>query len=134
MTDKQVLLAYRLKQAEETLSDAEKMLEGGFSPRSVVNRAYYSMFYGVLALFLYDDVHVKTSKHAGIISTFDREFIHTGKIDSYYSKLLHKMFDIRQEGDYKELFVISKEEAYKHVNIAKEFVEKIKAFIREKEI
>jgi len=134
MTDKQVLLAYRLKQAEETLSDAEKMLEGEFSPRSVVNRAYYSMFYGVLALFLYNDVHVKTSKDAGIISTFDREFIHTGKIDPYYSKLLHKMFDIRQEGDYKELVVILKEEAYKYVNNAKEFVEKIKTFIREKAI
>jgi uncharacterized protein (UPF0332 family) len=134
MTDKQVLLAYRLKQAEETLLDAERMLEGEFSPRSVVNRAYYSMFYSVLALFLFDDVHVKTSKHAGIISTFDREFIHTRKIDPYYSKLFHKMFDIRQEGDYKELVVISKEEAYKHVSNAKEFVEKIKAFIREKAI
>ncbi len=32
MTDKQALLEYRLKQAEETLSDAEKMLENNLSP------------------------------------------------------------------------------------------------------
>jgi len=32
MTDKQTLLAYRLKQAEETLSDAEKMMENRLSP------------------------------------------------------------------------------------------------------
>ena len=32
MTDKQTLLAYRLKQSEETLSDAEKMMENRLSP------------------------------------------------------------------------------------------------------
>lgn len=31
MTDKETLFMYRLKQAEETLQDAERMLEGGFS-------------------------------------------------------------------------------------------------------
>lgn len=52
MTDKDVLKGYRLKQAEETLLEAQKMLEGGFTPRTIINRAYYSMFYAVLALFL----------------------------------------------------------------------------------
>ena len=45
MTDRDSLFLYRLKQAEETLLDAEKMLGGSFTPRSVTNRAYYSMFY-----------------------------------------------------------------------------------------
>jgi uncharacterized protein (UPF0332 family) len=51
MTDRETLFAYRLNEAEETLTDARKMLEGGISARSVVNRAYYAMFYGVIALF-----------------------------------------------------------------------------------
>ena len=38
MTDKEALFLYRLKQAEETLSDAEEMLKGNFSPRSISNR------------------------------------------------------------------------------------------------
>ena len=63
MTDKETLLSYRLKQAEETLLDAEKMLQNNLSPRSITNRAYYSMFYAVLALFLKEDVNIKTSKH-----------------------------------------------------------------------
>lgn len=33
MTDKEALYSYRLKQAEETLEEAKKMLEGNFSPR-----------------------------------------------------------------------------------------------------
>ena len=75
MTDKQALFTYRLTQAEETLSDVKKMLEDKLSPRSIINRAYYSMFYAVLALFLKADINLKTSKHAGVISIFDNEFV-----------------------------------------------------------
>lgn len=37
MTDKEVLFTYRLQEAEETLSEAELMLNGAFSPRAIVN-------------------------------------------------------------------------------------------------
>jgi uncharacterized protein (UPF0332 family) len=129
MTDKEALFSYRLKQAEETLSDAEKMLEGDFSPRSIINRAYYAMFYGILALFLKMDVTIKTSKHVGVISIFDKEFIQTGKMDRYYSNLMHKMFNIRQKGDYKEFVEVPKVEAREHVKLAKEFLETIKTYV-----
>ena len=122
MTDKQTLLAYRLKQAEETLSDAERMLQDNLSPRSITNRAYYSMFYALLALFLGNDVNVMTSKHSGVISIFDKEFVHSGKIDKKFSKMLHKVFDARQEGDYKELVELSSEDAGEHVRLAKEIL------------
>lgn len=78
MTDKENLFLYRLKQADETLLDAEKMLKGNFTPRSITNRAYYSMFYALLALFIKTDVTIKTSKHSGIITLFDKEFVKTG--------------------------------------------------------
>lgn len=131
MTDKQTLFVYRLNQAEETLSDAEKMLEDNLGPRSIINRAYYSMFYTLLALFLKADIALKASKHAGVIPIFDKEFVHTGKIDKHYSKILHKAFDVRQEGDYKELVELSAEDAAEHVTLAKEFLAGIKVFIEE---
>lgn len=129
MTDKEALFTYRLKQAEETLWDAERMLQGGFSPRSITNRAYYSMFYVVLALFIKADVSIKTSKHVGIISIFDKEFILTGKIERYYSEIFHKMFNIRQKGDYKELVEITSEDSLDHVRLAKEFIENIRNYM-----
>ncbi|MDI6794658.1 MAG: HEPN domain-containing protein [bacterium] len=107
--------------------------EGGFSPRSITNRTYYSMFYAVLALFLKTDVNLKTSKHIGVISLFDKEFIKTGRIDKYYSIILHKMFNIKQKGDYKEFVEISIDEAGEHVKIARKFLDAIKGFIRELE-
>ena len=129
MTDKQVLFTYRLTQADETLSDAKRMLQNKLSPRSIINRAYYSMFYALLALFLKADINLKTSKHAGVISIFDKEFVHTGKIDKHYSKILHKVFNARQEGDYKELAELSHEDASEFVKFADEFLEGIKKIV-----
>jgi len=133
MTDRETLFEYRLQQAETTLADAKKMLDEGISPRSVINRAYYSMFYMVLALFLKMNLTLKTSKHTGVISLFDREFVLPGKIDKKYSKMLHSMFDDRQEFDYKELVEVTKDDAINGVRYAEDFIAAIKKFISESE-
>ena len=99
MTDKEALFRYRIEQAEETLSDAEKMLKNHLSPRSILNRAYYSMFYALLALYIDQGIDLKTSKHSGVISIFDKEFVHSGKIDKDFSKILHRIFILRQVGN-----------------------------------
>ncbi len=129
MTDKQTLLAYRLKQAEETLFDAEKMLEGHLSPRSIINRSYYAVFYAILALFLKDDIQPKTSKHSGIITIFDKELVHAGKLAKEYSKIVHKLFEARQQVDYKELIQVSVEDAEECVNLARQFLRAAKQLI-----
>jgi len=126
MTDKETLFSYRFQQAEETLSEAKKMLEDSFSPRSIINRSYYAMFYTLLALFLKTGINTKTSKHIGVISLFDKEFVKTGKIDKHYSTILHETFDARQEGDYKEFIELSLEDASHFVKLAEEFLEGIR--------
>ena len=129
MTDRETLLRYRIKQAEETLADAEAMAKGELSPRSIVNRAYYSMFYAVLGLFLKTNVTLKTSKHSGIISMFDQLFVISGKVDKQFSKSLHKMFNDRQVADYKELIDVSAVEADEAIKAARKFIEEIKKII-----
>jgi len=37
----------RLQQSEESLEEAEYLFDGNKSPRSVINRAYYAMFYSM---------------------------------------------------------------------------------------
>ena len=129
MTDKETLFTYRLREAEETLDEATRMIEEGFSSRSTVNRAYYAMFYAVLALLIRFDVEHKTSKHSGIISIFDREFFLAGRIESRYSKMLHNLFDMRQKADYKEMVELTSDDASKAVEQAQEFVAAIKGLI-----
>jgi len=129
MTELETLFMHRLQEAEETLADAVQMLEGNCSPRSVVNRAYYTMFYAVLALFIrFGTVH-KTSKHAGIIGIFNKEFVHTGKIEIRFAKMLNVIFEARLEGDYKGLIVLTHDHAQDAVDKAQEFVAAIRELI-----
>jgi len=129
MTDKEILLAYRLREAEETLADARTMLEAGGSTRTVINRSYYAMFYGVLALFIQEGTDIRTSKHAGVIGLFDKEFVHPGKLPVEFSRMLHRLFDARQESDYKEFVQFPAEEARKFFELAEVFVAEIKRYV-----
>jgi len=129
MMDKETLFTYRLREVEETFDEATRMIQEGFSSRSAVNRAYYAMFYAVLALLIRFDVEHKTSKHSGIISIFDREFFLAGRIESRYSKMLHNLFDMRQKADYKEMVELTSDDATKAVEQAQEFVAAIKGLI-----
>lgn len=129
MTDKQTLFMYRLTEAEETLADARNMLVNGVSARSIVNRAYYAMFYSVIALLIARNVEHKTSKHSGIISIFDKEIVHTGMLGREFSRILHRTFDSRQESDYKEFVAFTSEDAAESVRMADEFLSGIKTLI-----
>jgi len=129
MKDREALYLYRIGQAQETLFDAEKMLEENLTPRSIANRAYYSMFYALLALFIDQSMNIRTSKHSGVISFFDKEFVHTGKFEKHYSRILHTVFHMRQEGDYKELSEITRDDAGQSIEHAKTFLDAIKEFI-----
>jgi hypothetical protein len=44
MTDRETLLRYRIKQAEETLADVEAMAKGVLSPRSIDSRPWTFSF------------------------------------------------------------------------------------------
>jgi uncharacterized protein (UPF0332 family) len=128
MTDRESLFSYRLNQAEETLTEAERMLSENFSPRSITNRAYYSMFYALMVLFIKADVRLTTSKHQGVISLFDREFVKPGLFDKKYSAMLHGTFDERLEGDYKEFAELARDDAQRAIGYAKEFLAAVKEY------
>jgi len=129
MSDKDALLAYRLKEAEETLADARTLLENQGSSRTIINRAYYAVFYAVLATFIREEIPIRSSKHAGIIAVFDKELIHAGKLPVECSRMLHRLFDARQEADYKEFVSYSEADARRLYAMAADFLETIRVFI-----
>ena len=129
MTDKATLIEYRIREAEETLEDAEKMMAAGIKPRSITNRAYYAMFYAVLALFNRFETPHRTSKHSTIIGIFNKEFVRTGKLEMRYSRMLYNLFDARQIGDYKDFVELTGEDAESAVNQAREFIHAIKLLV-----
>lgn len=122
------LADYRLQQARETLLEAEGLCTMSLW-RGTINRAYYAMFYAVLALaVLRQQV---TSKHSGVLAFFDREFVKTGIFPKELSHAFHKAFDSRQTNDYGEIFAVSGEDATQTLAEAQNFVLSIESYIQD---
>ncbi len=119
----QALVTYRLEQADESL-EAARTLQNKRLIRPSVNRAYYAMFYAVLALLARGKK--ETSKHSGAIALFDRDFVKQGIFKKDYSRWLHDAFDLRQRSDYAAEYHVSGEEAEKTLKNAELFVDEVK--------
>lgn len=117
------LVTYRLQQADECLDAARVLLEKRLN-RPAVNRAYYAMFYAVLALLA--TRKRETSKHGGAISLFDKEFVKPGTFTKNFSRWLHDAFDLRQRSDYVVGVEVAKEEAENTLQHAVSFVNETK--------
>ena len=122
------LIAYRPNQANETLDEANTLYQESLW-RGTINRAYYAMFYAVLALTVLRQY--ETSKHSGVIAFFDREFVKAGIFPKELSKILHLAFNRRQTNDYGEIFTISADEAKQALADAQKFVMAIENYLKE---
>jgi uncharacterized protein (UPF0332 family) len=120
---KKDLIQYRLESAREMLRDARVLKENGGSPVSIVNRAYYSVFYAALALLV--TVDTEPSKHAGVLAKFDELFVREGIFPKEMSRILHHAFDMRQAGDYQKSRVITLEQAVEVLSSAEKFIKAI---------
>jgi uncharacterized protein (UPF0332 family) len=119
------LVSSRLEQADEALAAAELSLSNGLE-RSAINRAYYSMFYGVLALLAHRTV--ETSRHSGAIAQFDRLYVKSAVFRAELSRWLHQAFAHRQAADYGAEHTLNGAEIRVLIDRAREFVGEVRAY------
>lgn len=122
--DVDTLVKYRLEQAEVALNDAKYLLDGDRSPQSIINRAYYAMFYAAVALL--QKSGIVPSKHQGVISLFDTQFAVPGILPKELSRSFHKTFELRQVSDYKVSQLLTRAKAEEALVNATRFVEAIR--------
>lgn len=115
-----------LSLADESLNDAKDCLVSDHL-KLVQNRLYYSMFYAVKALALKE--RFITSKHKGLSSWFNQNYIKTGVFSKEMGKLYNEAFDNRHECDYTVNFIPNKEELTLALKQAKDFIDVIKKYI-----
>ena len=121
------LVRARMDQAAESLADAKALLTSGRSGRSIVNRSYYCMFYCVLALL--QTINRVPRKHQGAISLFDLEFVHKGLLPKELSAELHRVFEVRQIGDYEKLEPVSLDDANAAISAAERFLSVVRLYL-----
>lgn len=122
------LMKYRLEMAEERLHSSKVLLEAG-SYKDSIGRSYYAMFTAIRALFAMEGQDF--SKHAGVIAYFQKEFVKTGKVDRKYSKYISQAFQIRNNTDYADFFIVSAQDAKEQYEKAKEFLKVIVKYLSE---
>jgi uncharacterized protein (UPF0332 family) len=125
-SERSTLIKHRLEQADETIADVELLVKNNRF-RSAINRIYYGMFYSLLALAL--AYKFESSKHAQIIGWFNKSFIHTGKIEERFGKIINKAFNKRTKSDYDTFVEIDEKAVKEMLKEMKEFVFEIKKFL-----
>jgi len=125
--DRANLIRYRLKQAKETISDVQLLIDNN-RLRSAVNRIYYGMFYSLLALALANQF--ETSKHSQLIGWFNKNFINEGLMDARYGKMVNKAFNKRTKGDYDTFVDFETEIVLEMFTEMQEFIASIESYIK----
>ena len=122
------VIKYRRKRAKETLQEAKIMLENN-KLIAAVNRIYYAVFYEVLALLLTKGL--SSSKHSGVRSLFNKEFIKTGIIAEEYGDFYNRVFGFRQRADYEDFVEFESQKVKSWLKSAKEFIDSVEKVMNE---
>lgn len=93
-----------------------------------IPQADYSIFTGVRVVLAKDGIDFK--KHAGVIAYFQKEYIKTGEFDKKYSKYLQAAFQIRNNCDYSDFFIVSREDAEEQYQHALEMLNAICSYLK----
>ena len=125
------LSGYRFETSLEDIVDAKLMFENG-RYKNTLNRAYYSIFHAIKAVCVLDGFD--SSKHSGVISYFNMNYVKTGIFPKELSKIIREASEKREKADYLDFFIASREEAEKQIIRAEEFSKIIKKYLIEKEV
>ena len=103
-----VLSAHRFSRAKEELQTAELLLRNS-NFRSSINRSYYSIFHAIRAVNALDGFD--SSKHSGVISHFNQEYVKTGVFEKEASKIIRNASELREQADYEDFYEATQEDA-----------------------
>jgi len=122
------LSKHRLQKAKDDLESSQLLFDNNKLSQSI-NRSYYSIFHAARALLALENFDSK--KHTGIIAFFNKHFVKPGKIGKEYSKIIMDAQDFRNDSDYDDFFIISKDETLNQLNDASKFICMIEGFIKD---
>ncbi len=124
--NRNTLAMYRLEVAKERLESAYILLDE-YKYKDAANRAYYCMFSLIRAILAIEAVDFK--KHSAVISYFRQHYIKTGIFSRTYSDVIGAAFLVRNQSDYEDFFIVSKEEAKKQCDNAQKFYNAVNDYL-----
>ena len=124
------LANYRIEKAYRVLQEARDNAELKHW-NLAGNRLYYAVFHMCQALLLIEGDVVR--RHAGMIHRIGLDYITTGKIEKKYGRLISRLFELRQSGDYDDRFDATEEEVMPYFEQVEELLGVLQRLIESKQ-
>ena len=121
------LSKYRYETAKDDLDTAKVMFRAE-KYKAAINRSYYAIFHALRSVTALDGFD--SSKHSGVIAYFNKNYVATGIFDREIGRNLARLKQKREQSDYDDFFIASKEEAQKQFDNAESIVAAIIEYMR----
>ena len=122
------LSKHRLEQAKEDLR-ASKILYKEKLYKSANNRAYYSIFHSIKAVFALEPIDFK--RHKDVIAYFNKNYVKTEKFPKRLGHEISEATRLREDSDYDDEFVVRPDETKKQLKTAEELLNLVEKYIEE---
>ena len=126
LDEKKAILNYRIQKAEKALVEAKDNANLGHW-NLVANRLYYAVFRITSALLI--DKGFTAKSHNGIFCILGQEFVRKGLLDREDAKLASRLQNMRQSGDYDDMFDWTKDDVLPLFEKTENLIEKMKGLI-----
>ena len=127
--DRQEVVKYRLKKAWNVFAQIPVLIENKFYA-TAANRLYYACYYAATALLIKDGFKAHT--HSGVKTLLGLHYIMENKIEKTHGKTYNHLFDLRQSGDYEDLFEVDESDIKPFLEPAEKFIAEIENLINER--
>ena len=124
--EREAIVSFRLQKSTDTYTEAIGIATLGYW-NAVANRLYYACYYVTSALLIKNNYEAQT--HSGIIHLLGQHFIKESIVSKESGKLYSRLFEIRQTGDYDDLFNLTEEDVKPLIAKAKNYIDEISALI-----
>lgn len=125
--ERDVIVSYRLEKAKETLKEVTDVSKLGYWSLAA-NRLYYAAYYASVALLI--SKGIETTTHKGAIRMIGFSFIENGLLSKEDSRLLGRLFSMRQTGDYEDLFDWEEEDVAPLIPKVEDYIERISKIVK----
>lgn len=120
-----------MEKADESVRAAKVLLEANITGASM-SRLYYAVFYAASAFFAAKGIQY--GKHSAVQSSIHKDLVKPGIIPKRLGALYDRMFNARQDGDYKAFTAFLIEDVDAELVAVEEFIQCFHALLAEERI
>jgi len=117
----------RLKQARESLDEAQALLAAEMDTAFVLTNLYYAYYYPVLALI--NEGQVPSTMQSVTIGLFDQRFIKTGIFKKEYGNAILRIFNVKPKCT-GEKTPVNSDEVNELTGFATDFIQDVETYLK----